>query len=174
VGGGDLLASQWRGYLELKEAGLIARLPRMIGVQSLNAPPLLEAFRSGAKRVQTLPYAKSKISGINVPFTGDHALFAVRDSDGFVVGVDDEEVFAVQRRMALEEGLWVEPVSAAPVTALVHLVANCQVDLEARVVCILSGAGFKDGRLAEKEAEAMSRLSPVPFDPEAIARSVAP
>ena len=32
VGGGDMLAAQWRGYLELKRAGVITRLPRMIAV----------------------------------------------------------------------------------------------------------------------------------------------
>jgi len=73
VGGGDMFAAQWRGYQELKRAEAIDRLPRMIGVQSENAPPLIEAVRSHAQTVATLPYARSKISGINVPFTGDHA-----------------------------------------------------------------------------------------------------
>jgi threonine synthase len=169
VGGGDLLTAQWRGYLELNQAGLTRRLPRMIGVQSFKAPPLLEAFRSRAQHVPTLPYANSRISGINVPFTGDHALRAVRDSQGSVVGVDDDEVFAMQRRMAVEEGLWVEPVSAASVTALTQLAANGQLEAGAHIVCILSGAGFKDSRLAQEEAEAVRKQDPVPFDPEAIA-----
>ncbi|MBM3299041.1 MAG: pyridoxal-phosphate dependent enzyme [Deltaproteobacteria bacterium] len=169
VGGGDLLTAQWRGYLELKQAGLTDKWPRMIGVQSFKAPPLLEAFRSCAQQVAPLPYANSGISGINVPFTGDHALRAVRDSQGSVVGVDDDEVFGMQRRMALEEALWVEPVSAASVSALAQLVADRQIESGARVVCILSGAGFKDSRLAQDEAEVVSKRDPVPFDAEAIA-----
>ncbi|MEK9164908.1 MAG: pyridoxal-phosphate dependent enzyme, partial [Chloroflexota bacterium] len=96
VGGGDMFAAQWRGYLELKRAGVIAVPPRMLGAQSVSAPPLLEAFRAASARVPTLPYANSKISGINVPFTGDHALAAVRESGGAVVGVTDEDVFAMQ------------------------------------------------------------------------------
>jgi threonine synthase len=174
VGGGDLLASQWRGYLELKEAGLIKNMPRMIGVQSLNAPPLLEAFRSGARSVKTLPYARSRISGINVPFTGDHALGAVLDSLGAVVGVDDDEVFHMQRRMAEQEGIWIEPVSAAPVAALVRLAAEKLIDPGERIVCILSGAGFKDSHLAKDEAEAVGGMPTLPFDGETIAKAAGP
>jgi threonine synthase len=172
VGGGDMLAAQWRGYLELKRAGLINRLPRLIAVQSLNAPPLLEAFRAGAPRVGVLAYANSKISGINVPFSGDHALAAVRDSGGLVAGVRDEAVFAMQRRLALEEGLWVEPVSAAPPAVLAELLAQGHVRAGERIVCILSGAGFKDTSLAEAEAQAVGQREPVAFDVEAIVEQV--
>jgi threonine synthase len=170
AGGGDLVTGQWRGYLELKRAGIIARLPRMIAVQSLCAPPLVEAFQKGIPRVITLPYANSKISGINVAFSGEHALGAARESGGAVVGVEDEDVFAMQRLMAREEGLWVEPVSAAAVTALRSLMAKGLIEKNDRVVCILSGAGFKDSQLSRAEAESISRLPPFPFDADAISR----
>jgi len=172
VGGGDLLTGQWRGYLELKRAGLITQLPRMVGVQSLSAPPLVEAFRKGLKRIETLPYANSKISGINVPFSGEHALQAIRASEGTAVGVPDDDVFEVQRRLALEEGIWVEPASVASVTALRSLVEQGLLKPHERVVCLLTGAGFKDSKLAEAEAEAISRQSPVQFDAEAIVAEV--
>ncbi len=168
VGGGDMLTAQWRGYLELKQAGVIERLPRLIAVQSLSAPPLLEAFRNGAEKVSTLPYANSKISGINVPFSGDHALAAVRESGGLVAGVNDEAVFAMQRRLAREEGLWVEPVSAAPLAALADLLAQGHIEANERIVCILSGAGFKDTHLAEAEAQAIGQREPLAFEVEAI------
>jgi threonine synthase len=167
-----MLTAQWRGYLELKQAGVINRLPRLIAVQSLNAPPLLEAFRSGAKRVGTLPYANSKISGINVPFSGDHVLAAVRESEGLVIGVSDEAVLAMQRRLAIEEGLWAEPVSAAPLAALAELCTQGQIQAGERIVCILSGAGFKDTHLAEAEAQAIVQQEPVPFEVEAIVEQV--
>src|SRR5258708_5404497 len=70
VGGGDMFAAQWRGYRELQRAGVVSQLPRLIAVQSLNAPPLLTAFESHQKTVATLSYARSRISGINVSFSG--------------------------------------------------------------------------------------------------------
>lgn len=103
VGGGDMFAAQWRGYRELARAAVIDQLPRMIGVQSLNAPPLVTAFESQAASVATLPYARSRISGINVSFTGDHALAAIHESGGSAVGVQDEEVLSMQNRLALKK-----------------------------------------------------------------------
>ena len=157
VGGGDMLTAQWRGWLELRRAGVVDRVPRMIGVQSLSAPPLLEAFRAGTPRVAPLPYARSRISGINVPFTGEHALAAVRESGGVVVGIDDADAFAMQARLGAEEGVWVEPASAAPVAALSQLLRDGHVGADETVVCLLSGAGFKDALLAADEAESVAR-----------------
>jgi threonine synthase len=172
VGGGDLLAGQWRGYLELKRAGMITQLPRMVGVQSLSAPPLVEAFRKGLKRIETLPDANSMISVINVPFSGEHALQAIRASEGTVVGVSDEDAFEMQRRLALEEGIWVEPAAVVSATALRSLVEQGWIKPHERVVCLLTGAGFKDSKLAEAEAQAISAQSPVPFDVKAIVAEV--
>ena len=172
VGGGDMLAAQWRGYRELQQAGVIDRLPRMIGVQSLQAAPLLCAFLDGATHVPTLPAATSRISGINVPFSGDHALAAVRASGGAVAGVDDAAVFAMQRRLAVAEGIWVEPVGAVAVAALPGLIARGEIDPAGRIVCILSGAGFKDQALAAEEARAVSGREPLPFAVEEIVHMV--
>ncbi len=168
VGGGDMLTAQWRGYLELQRAGVIDRLPRMVGVQSVAAPPLLEAFRNGDARVTPLPYARSRISGINVPFTGEHALAAVRASGGVVAGIADEDAFEIQRRLGAEEGIWVEPASAAPVAALPGLLAEGHIGSHETVVCLLSGAGFKDALLAADMADAVSARPPLPFDVEAV------
>src|SRR5579859_7389865 len=109
AGGGDMFAAQWRGYKELQRAGVIEQLPRMIAVQSVNAPPLVQAFESHLDRVATLPYAQSRISGINVSFSGDHALATLHESNGLAIAVQDDEVLAMQKRLALEEGIWVEP-----------------------------------------------------------------
>lgn len=173
AGGGDMFTAQWRGYQELQRAGIIDLLPRMVAVQSLNAPPLLEAFRSAAQHVATLPFARSKISGINVPFTGDHALDAICESGGRAVGVSDDEVFAMQRRLAVEEGIWVEPAGAAPVAALAGMLERGELRPHERIVCVLSGAGFKDATLAAPEADTLNQQAPIAFDVPAVAQLIA-
>ncbi len=168
VGGGDMFTAQWRGYQELQRAGVIQQLPRMIGVQSLNAPPLVEAFESHLDHVATLPYARSRISGINVSFTGDHALAALHKSHGMAIGVQDEEVLAMQRRLAVEEGIWVEPAGAAAVAALPRLLERHEINAGQRIVCVMSGAGFKDTHLAEDTAAAITQQATLPLELEAI------
>jgi threonine synthase len=162
-----MLTAQWRGYLEMKRAGMIQQLPRMVAVQSISAGPLLQAVRTGTERVSSLPSANSKISGINVAFTGDHALAAVRNSGGAAIGVKDEDVFDIQRRMGDEEGIWTEPAGAAPVAAISQLLSAGKIRKNERIVCILSGAGFKDSHLAEAEALEISQRKPIEFDVEA-------
>jgi threonine synthase len=103
-----------------------------------------------------------------VPFTGDHALAAVNESGGTVAGVEDEAVFAMQARLGREEGIWVEPASAAPVAALAGLLARGELQPHERVVCVLSGAGFKDAHLAEAEALEVNQRPPAAFDVDAI------
>jgi threonine synthase len=172
VGGGDMFTAQWRGYLELQRAGVIEALPRMIAVQSVNAPPLLEAFRTRALRVASVAAPNSRLSGINVPFTGNHALAAVRGSGGTVAGIEDSEALAMQARLAREEGIWAEPASAAPVAALPGLLERGEIRGDERVVCLLSGAGFKDAHLAESEAAAIGRREPAAFSAVAIVRRI--
>lgn len=172
VGGGDMFAAQWRGYNELKRAGVIDKLPRMIGVQSVNAPPLLEAVEHQLQRVATLPYARSKISGINVPFTGDHALAAIHDSQGTAIGIADEAAFAIQKRLATEEGIWVEPAGATPIAALTSLREKGLIQPHERVVCVMSGAGFKDANLAAEDAARIGQQPTIPFDVEAVSKQL--
>lgn len=170
VGGGDNLAAQWRGYVELQRAGLIDRLPRMVAVQSVAAAPLIRAYQAGADRVAAIDNPHSRLSGLNVPFTGEHALAAVRESKGTCIAVDDDEAFDMQARLAREEGVWAEPASSATVAALPHLLERGYVGPEETIVCFLSGAGWKDQELARAEAELLTSRAPVPFAAEEIAR----
>ncbi len=143
VGGGDLLAAQWRGWRELCSAGVVGRAPRLAAVQSTAAAPLVAAYESGARDVPVLASAASRLSGINVAFTGEHALTAVRESDGAAVAVEDAAALEMTRRLAREEGLWVEPAAAAGVAALPALRKAGLVREGERVVCVLTSAGFK-------------------------------
>lgn len=168
VGGGDMLTAQWRGYLEARSIGWIQSTPRMVAAQSTGAPPLLRAFEADMEQVPVLAQACSSVSGINVAFSGDHGLAALRDSGGGAVGLEDEAIFAMQARIAREEGLWVEPAGAAPVAAVERLAEQGKLRLEEEIVCLLSGAGFKDSILASEDAEAVLHRTAVPFDVSAV------
>jgi threonine synthase len=74
----------------------------------------------------------------------------------------------MQGRLALEEGVWVEPAGAAAMAALPGLLAGGLIGAGDRIVCILSGAGFKDRQLATGEAQIISQQQAVAFDVEAV------
>ena len=50
IGQGSLFLGAYRGFKDLAAAGLIGRLPRMIGVQAEGCRPIVEAIRQGLDR----------------------------------------------------------------------------------------------------------------------------
>jgi threonine synthase len=150
VGGGDNLVAEWRGFKEMLELGLINRLPKMVGVQSSRADPLVRAWRNGSETIAPIEEPSSIASGINVPYTGDHTLKAIRDSKGVAVSVDDEEILLAEKEIARSEGIWVEPSSAAAVAAVPKLVNSGILTRDDTVVCILTGSGLKDTGAAKR------------------------
>jgi len=85
-------------------------------------------------------------------------------SDGSIVSLSDEAILRAWRSLALEEGLFCEPASAAGLAAL----EERPVERGARVVCVVTGHGLKD-------PESAARLSSPPVsvdaDPDAIAEA---
>jgi threonine synthase len=150
VGGGDNLAAEWKGFKEMLELGLINKLPKMVGVQSSKADPLVRAWRSGSETITPIEEPSSIASGINVPYTGDHALKAIRDSKGVAVSVDDADILLAEKEIARLEGIWVEPSSAAAVAAIPKLVDSGVLTKDETVVCVLTGSGLKDTEAARK------------------------
>ena len=71
-------------------------------------------------------------------------LRALRESRGLGVQVTDEGIFEAQRALAREEGVFVEPSSAAALTAVMQLVARKAVDPEQTIVLVLTSSGLKD------------------------------
>ncbi len=144
VGGGGLLASIWRGY---RRMGLTP--PRIIGVQPEGCPTLSRGIR-GQRDALTDPVTTT-VSGLQVPVLFDFdAVPAVTDSGGHVVEVTDEQVWEAQRRLARDEGIYVEPAGATAAAGLLADIATGAVDTGDDVVVILSGAGHKDPASADR------------------------
>lgn len=150
VGGGDNLVAEWKGFKEMLQLGLIKKLPKMVGVQSSKADPLVRAWRSGSETITPIEEPSSIASGINVPYTGEHTLKAIRETQGVAVAVDDEEILLAEKEVARLEGIWVEPSSAASVAALPKLVNSGILSKDDAVVCVLTGSGLKDTGAAKK------------------------
>jgi len=144
VGGGDGLAGQWRGYQELCRARVIQHPPVWIGVQPRGAAPLVNSFQQEHDRVSPIGEARTVASGLRVTFSGDHALRAIRSSGGTAVAVEDVHILEFQERLARLEGVWVESSGAISVAALPQLLEAGLICPGEKVVCVLTGAGFKD------------------------------
>lgn len=172
VGGGGNIGSLWRGFLDLRSLGLVARLPRLVGVQATGCAPFVDAIRLGRTAREALttrwPAIKTLAGAIadDVVFDAHVALPAVRQSGGTAVAVEDDESLAMEQMLAATEGIFVEPAAATTIAALKVLLADGRIGRNDRVLCLLTGHGLKD---PESASRTVQRVRTIPLDRDAIA-----
>lgn len=144
MGNGGLLLGTWRGFQHLLQSGVINRLPRLVAVQAEPYTPVCDAFQNDWEQIQSQPRVE-KISAdgiaISYPVHATSVLKAVRQSQGKVVAISEEEVLAAQETLAMR-GFFVEPTSATVAAALDKI--RPTIRSNERVVAILTGHGLKN------------------------------
>lgn len=144
VGNAGNITSYWRGYREYHAAGVIERLPVVLGFQAAGAAPLVE------DRVFEAPETVATAIRIGNPARRDEAKQASAESGGCFASVTDEEILEAYQLLADTEGLFVEPASAATIAGLRRLAAAGYFESarpaagRAVVVGVLTGHGLKD------------------------------
>jgi threonine synthase len=153
VGNAGNITAYWRGYREYHRAGRVKELPRMVGFQAAGAAPLYE------NRIIEEPRTIATAIRIGNPASWGPALEAMKDSRGWIDIVTDEEIVRAYRLLAREEGIFMEPASAATVAGLIKLVKAGRFEPGSTLVLTLTGHGLKDPDTA---LESASRPTVVP------------
>jgi len=148
VGGGGLLAGNWKGYRELKHLGLVGSVPRMVAVQSTGCAPLVRAFEEKTDPHKIVPWEHpdSVATGLMDPYPwdGDAALIALHESRGTAVKVSNEQIMEAQRTLAKKEGIFAEPSGATALAGLKKLGDQGRIPRDDCVVVEITGSGLKD------------------------------
>lgn len=146
VGNAGNITAYWKGYREFHALGRSSRLPRMVGFQAAGSAPLFHG--APIEHPDTIATAIR----IGNPASWVGAETAVSESGGCIDVVTDDEILAAQRWLAAEEGIFVEPASAASVAGLLKCLGctrceRCPVPLPpagGRIVLTVTGHGLKD------------------------------
>jgi threonine synthase len=143
VGNAGNISAYWMGYKEYAASGTASRTPRMLGFQASGAAPIVRG--EPVAKPQTIATAIR----IGNPASWNLALAARDESGGAIRSVTDRQILAAYRLLAREEGVFVEPASAAGVAGLLQAVAagdgeEGSVAPGSRVVCTVTGNGLKD------------------------------
>lgn len=147
VGNAGNITAYWKGFKELKEKGKITSLPRMLGFQAEGAAPLVSG-----KPVSN-PQTVATAIRIGNPASWKGAIAARDESGGLIEAVSDEEILQAQRMLAEEEGIFVEPASAASFAGVLKKSEEGFFTGRETVVCVLTGHGLKDPDIAIKQGE---------------------
>ncbi|MAE64723.1 MAG: threonine synthase [Phycisphaeraceae bacterium] len=170
VSGGGLNLAVARGFQDLVGDGRLSSSPRIDCVQPAGNDTVAGPLRAGAERARPVAWT-TQISGLQCAsiLDGHELISAARASGGTGHLVSDEQIWEAQARLAREEGIFCEPAGA---TALAGALQACeQGDLEprARVVCLVTGAAFKDPpsieRMLADDPVATRTLSEMIADP---------
>ncbi len=145
VGGAGLLASIWKSFVELKNANIVDRLPRILGVQAAGCAPVVKAFENGDKEVEWWrnPSTIATAIGVPYPLDGEWALEAIYSSNGYALSLEDKEFVEAARLLAKTEGVLAEPTAAASIGGLMKAKKHGVISEDADVVCVITGTGLK-------------------------------
>ena len=144
VGDGCTIAGLWKGLKDLYAIGFIDRLPRLISAQAAGCCPLNRAI---AENKPWHPMEENTLAdsiAVGVPRNADKALMAIRESNGLVVNVTDEEIMAAQKLLGRTCGVFGEPAGVTGTAGLKKLCEEGKIKKDATVVSVVTGNGLKD------------------------------
>jgi threonine synthase len=163
--GGNLGNSSAFGkmFSELKELGLITKIPRLAVINATGASTLTDLFNEKGLRwnggnvddsiinnyyadltaKNFSPHTCASAIEISRPVNLKKCLRALDLCDGVVLAVTDEEILDAKAQIG-KYGLGCEPASAATIAGLKHLLASGTISADERVACVLTGHMLKD------------------------------
>jgi len=147
VPGGNLGNSSalGKGFRELHELGLVARMPRISVIQAAGANPLVRSFETSHGTVLEPVEAKTRATAIRIgnPASWRKAARVIQDTGGWCLDVTEAEI-AIAKAELGAEGLGCEPASAVTLAGLKKLRAKGSIRSSETVVLVLTGHTLKD------------------------------
>jgi threonine synthase len=153
VGNAGNISAYWLGYQEFHQLGKATKRPRMVGFQAAGSAPIFHG------KVIEKPDTIATAIRIGNPASWHLASAALQDSGGSIDIVTDAEILEAQSWLAANEGIFVEPASAASIAGLfkglgenggpsAHL---AHLPEGTRIVCTVTGHGLKDPDIAREQ-----------------------
>jgi threonine synthase len=150
VPGGNLANSSAlaKGFAEMKQLGLISRLPKISIIQAEGANPLYRFFTTGSDSEpdHIAPVvADTRASAIRIgnPASWRKSLRVIRETGGYCEQVSEAEIALAKAEIG-REGIGCEPASAVTLAGLKKLARDGRVQSQESVVLLLTGHTLKD------------------------------
>jgi threonine synthase len=125
ISGGMGPLGVYKGFSELKEMGLVDRIPALASVQAEGCAPMVDGWRRGLEIAEPVTSPRTHIETLA---TGDpgrtYTILRQRtiETNGIFESVSDEEAFRAMHVLAKMEGISAEPASAVAFAGLFKLV----------------------------------------------------
>ena len=146
--GGNLgnVSALGKGLRELKQIGVIDRLPKIAVVQAEGSAPFHHLFQSGVDgTIDNVENPETLATAIRIgaPVSWEKARYEIQTSGGVVESVTEHEI-ADAKAVIGRSGIGCEPASAASLAGAKKLRAKGVIPADADVVGVLTGHLLKD------------------------------
>jgi threonine synthase len=147
VPGGNLgnVSAIGKGLRELRDLGLLKKVPRLVVVQAAGANPFYNMISAGSRELipEANPLTDATAIRIGNPANWRKARRALQWTNGLCASVTDQEISEAKAILA-GDGVGCEPASAATAAGLRKLCRAGKIEKGADVVAILTGNQLKD------------------------------
>ncbi|SHE90881.1 threonine synthase [Fodinibius roseus] len=149
VGCGTNFSAIFKGYKEMREGGLIDRIPKLVAIQPDQSSPVVEGIFKKEKIVKE--QVQTMASSVAVPDPVDFykVLEGIDQSEGMAFTVSEDEILDALKELAVTEGDFVEPAGALPLAAFKK--HNEQFSGK-KCLFVATGTGFKDTQVVTKHS----------------------
>jgi threonine synthase len=174
VPGGNLAngSALGKGFMELRDLGLVKSLPKISIIQAAGANPLVRTMREngGAELVRVNAETRATAIRIGNPASWRKAVSVLKNTGGACEEVSEKEISQAKAELGAE-GVGCEPASATTLAGLKKLAATGFVKTAETVVLVLTGHMLKDVDYM-KQSPGQSLLGPMEADGATVIRTL--
>jgi threonine synthase len=174
VPGGNLAngSAMGKGFMELRELGLIKTLPKISIIQAAGANPLVRTMRENGGKELVRVNAETRATAIRIgnPASWRKAVAVLKNSGGACEEVSESEIAQAKAELGAE-GIGCEPASAATLAGFKKLASEGFVKSQETVVLVLTGHMLKDVDYM-KQAPGQSLLGPMEADSDTVVKTL--
>lgn len=161
VGDGCSIAGAWKGFYECYRLGLTDRLPKMVGVQAKGSDPVTRAYISGKPEFKyRKPQTIADSISVGIPRNGIKAFNAIKDSNGFMIDVSDEEILNAMKILARNTGIFGEPAGVTGLAGILKMQQKGFLKNIETIATVVSGNGLKDIKSAHSACGQGIKVNP--------------
>ncbi len=146
IPGGNLgnVSAIGKGFLMMRDLGIISKLPRIVCAQAAKANPLYQCYLKGFEGFEPITAQKTLASAIQIgnPVSINKAIKILKTFNGIVEQATEDEL-ANAAALADRTGLFNCPHTGVALAALFKLLESRQIKKDERVVIISTAHGLK-------------------------------
>lgn len=144
VGCGTNFGAIYKGFKEMRAAGLIDSIPKLVAVQPETSSPVVQGIFKREKIINADSNTMASSVAASNPIDFHKVLRAIDDTGGDALTVTEDEILDSLREMATQEGHFTEPACALPLASFKN---NREKFNGKRCLFVLTGSGLKDTKV---------------------------